>query len=59
MKFWLNERRTGVFMRNVCFAVAVDIDSVQARLSEGLLMIMVLKRDAAALEAKEIFIESA
>jgi HSP20 family molecular chaperone IbpA len=46
-------------MRNVCFAVAVDIDSVQARLSEGLLIIMVLKRDAAALEAKEIFIESA
>jgi HSP20 family molecular chaperone IbpA len=59
MKFWLNERRTGVFMRNVCFAVAVDIDSVQARLSEGLLMIMVPKRDAAALETKEIFIESA
>jgi HSP20 family molecular chaperone IbpA len=59
MKFWLNERRTGVFMRNVCFAVAVDIDSVQARLSEGLLMIMVLKGDAAALEAKEIFIKSA
>lgn len=59
MKFWLNERKAGVFMRNVCFAVAVDIDSVQARLSEGLLMIMVPKKDAAALEAKEIFIESA
>jgi HSP20 family molecular chaperone IbpA len=28
MKFWLNERRTSVFMRNVCFAVAVDTDSV-------------------------------
>jgi HSP20 family protein len=58
MTFWLNERKTGVFMRNISFAVAVDCDGVQARLREGLLMIMVPKKDAKPLKDKEIYIES-
>ncbi|OAK99676.1 hypothetical protein IQ06DRAFT_336328 [Phaeosphaeriaceae sp. SRC1lsM3a] len=49
IQFCLNERRTGVFMRNVCFAIAVDSDGVQARFREGLLVIMVPKRHAMAL----------
>lgn len=59
MTFWLNERRTGVFMRNISFAIVVDMDGVQARLSEGLLMIMVPKKDGKILEDKDIYIESA
>jgi HSP20 family molecular chaperone IbpA len=58
MAFWLNERRTGVYMRNFCFAVAVDTNGVQAKLSQGLLMIMVPKRETAAVGRKKIYIEA-
>jgi HSP20 family molecular chaperone IbpA len=59
MTCWLNERKAGAFMRNISFSVSVDMDGVQARLSEGLLMIMVPKKDANALDDKDIYIESA
>jgi hypothetical protein len=58
MTFWLNERKTGIFMRNISFAIVVDCDGVQARLREGLLMIMVPKKDVKPLKDKEIYVES-
>ena len=53
-RFWLDERRTGVYMRNFYFAVAVDTDALQVRLSQGLLKVLVPKMNAAVLRTKEI-----
>jgi hypothetical protein len=55
---WLNERKTGIFMRSISFALAVDSDGVQAKLKEGLLMILVRNKDTKLLKDKEIYIKS-
>jgi HSP20 family molecular chaperone IbpA len=57
-KLWLNERRTGVYMRNFYFPIAVDTDAIQVRLRQGLLKVFVPKVDAASFETKHIKIEA-
>lgn len=57
-KLWLNERRTGVYMRNFYFPIAVDTDAIQVRLRQGLLKVLVSKVDAASFETKHIKIEA-
>ncbi|KAF1839282.1 HSP20-like chaperone, partial [Decorospora gaudefroyi] len=42
---WLNERRDGMYVRNFSFPAPVNTDAIQARLSRGLLRIMVPKTD--------------
>jgi len=58
MRLWLNERRAGLYVRNFSFPVAVNTDAIQARLSQGLLRIMVPKTDKSLFRSKEIHIET-
>ena len=58
VRAWLNERRAGTFVRNFSFPVAVNTDAIQARLSQGLLKIMVPKTDRSLFRSKEIYIET-
>jgi HSP20 family molecular chaperone IbpA len=58
-RFWLDERRSGIHMRNFDFALAVDTDAIQVRLSQGLLKVFVPKKNITALETKVIQIATA
>lgn len=57
-RFWLDERRNGVYMRNFSFATVVDTNAIRARLRQGLLKVFVPKMDTTALETKNIRIEA-
>jgi HSP20 family molecular chaperone IbpA len=54
---WLHERRTGTFIRTFNFPTAVDQDGIQARLSQGLLRILVPKANKSHLKGKDIKID--
>jgi len=56
VRYWLNERRGGSYARTFSFPNKVDNDRIQARLGQGLLMIMVPKVDRSKLKSKEIHI---
>jgi HSP20 family molecular chaperone IbpA len=56
-RFWLDERRTGVYMRNYSFTVAVETKGIRVRLRQGLLKVFVPKMDDTTLETKHIPIE--
>jgi HSP20 family molecular chaperone IbpA len=57
-RFWLDERRTGVYMRNFSFAIDVDTDAVRVRLRQGLLKFFIPKMNTTAFKSKEIRIEA-
>jgi len=54
---WLHERRTGMFIRTFNFPCSVDQDGIQARLSQGLLRILVPKANRLKLTEKEVKID--
>jgi HSP20 family molecular chaperone IbpA len=56
-RFWLDERRTGVYLRNFHFGLAVDTGAIQVRLRQGLLKVFLPKMNSAAYKTKEISIE--
>jgi HSP20 family protein len=56
-RIWLNERRAGLFIRNFSFPVPVNTENIQARLSQGLLSIVVPKTDHSIFKNKEIYVE--
>jgi HSP20 family molecular chaperone IbpA len=58
VKTWLNERRDGLCTRSFSFPAPVNIDAVQARLSRGVLRIMVPKVNNGLFKTKEIHVES-
>lgn len=60
VRSWLNERQTGVFARTFYLPSAVDTSGIKARLSQGLLKIMVPKKSESVLNLKdnEVAIES-
>lgn len=54
---WLNERREGLMVRTFNFASAVDIDRIQAKLSQGVLLIKVPKVNSSEMGLKDIAVE--
>jgi HSP20 family molecular chaperone IbpA len=56
-RIWLNERRTGLFIRSFSFPVPVNTEGIQARLSQGLLSIVVPKTDQSVFKNKDIHVE--
>jgi HSP20 family protein len=58
VKAWLSERRVGLYIRSFSFPAPLNTEAVQARLSRGLLRIMVPKTDKSAFKTKEIPVET-
>jgi HSP20 family protein len=54
---WLNERRTGSYLRTFSFPSPVDSDGTRVRLRQGLLCVMVPKRERTEFKVKEVCIE--
>ena len=54
---WLNERRAGLYMRSFSFPVPVNTEGIQARLSQGLLSIVVPKTDQSVSKKKDVHVE--
>jgi HSP20 family protein len=57
MRPWLKERRTGAFVRTFYLPSAIDTHGISARLSQGLLNIVIPKMRASVLHVKEQDIE--
>jgi HSP20 family protein len=57
VRSWLKERRTGVFVRTFYLPSAVDTNGIRARLSQGLLEIVIPKMRESVLDVKEKDIE--
>ncbi|KAF2258910.1 HSP20-like chaperone [Lojkania enalia] len=58
LRTWLNERRAGLFVRNFSFPAGLDIDRIQARLSQGLLRVMIPKTRRERFESREIYVQT-
>ena len=59
VRSWLSERQAGVYVRTFYLPAAVKTDGIQARLSQGLLKIMVPKMDESLFNTKDIYIATA
>jgi HSP20 family molecular chaperone IbpA len=58
VRFWLNERHTGVLQRSFTFPDDVDRDKMRARLRDGLVKILVPKvRGEERVESRRVIIE--
>jgi HSP20 family protein len=56
-RIWLNERRAGLYVRSFSFPVPVNTEDIQARLSQGLLSIVVPKTKHSVFNNKDIYVE--
>src|SRR5690606_25617524 len=54
-KYWVSERTTGSFMRSFRFPADIDQEKVSAKLKDGLLTVVVPKKEKKA--AKKIMVE--
>lgn len=57
MRPWLKERRTGAFVRTFYLPSAIDTNGIRARLSQGLLKIVIPKMRESVLHVKKQDIE--